>query len=69
MSKQSKSLADKQAELDEVLAWFDSDDFSIEQAMERFEQAKQLAGDIENELTEYKNTFTTLKQRFDEAGE
>lgn len=67
MSKPSKTLADKQTELDELLAWFDSDDFSIEQAMERFEQAKKLADDIEKELTEYKNTFTTLKQRFDEA--
>lgn len=69
MSKPSKTLADKQAELDELLAWFDSDDFSIEHAMERFEQAKKLADDIEKELTDYKNTFTTLKQRFDEAGQ
>lgn len=66
MSKQNKTIADKRTELAELLAWFESDDFSIEQAVEKFQAAEKLAEQIESELLEYKNTITVLKQRFDE---
>jgi exodeoxyribonuclease VII small subunit len=69
MSKQSNSIARKQAELEKLLAWFESDDFSLEQAMEQFEKAQKLAAEIERELMEYKNTFTAVQQKFDEVGE
>lgn len=69
MSEQSSSIAKQQAELEKLLAWFESDDFSLEQAMQQFEKAQKLAGEIETELVEYKNTFTAIQQKFDEAGE
>lgn len=68
MSGKSKTIAEKRGELGELLVWFDSDQFNVEQAVDKFKQAEKLATEIERELTEAKNTITELKQRFDEAG-
>lgn len=68
MSDKNKSIAEKRGELGELLAWFDSDQFNVEEAVEKFQQAEKLASEIEHELLEAKNTITELKQRFDEAG-
>lgn len=65
MSKQSKTIAEKRAELDQLLAWFESEEFVIEEAVDKFKAAEKIASDIETELTEYKNTITVLKQQFD----
>ena len=69
MSKQNKTIAEMRAELSELLAWFESDEFSVEMASEKFTEAEKLAIDIERELMEAKNTITVLKRRFDEASD
>lgn len=69
MSKQNKTIAEMRAELGELLAWFESDEFSVEMASEKFTEAEKLAIDIERELMEAKNTITVLKRRFDEASD
>lgn len=66
MSKQNKTIVEKRAELAELLAWFESDDFTIEEAVDKFKSAEKLAEQIETELLEYKNTITILKQQFDQ---
>lgn len=68
MSGKNKSIAEKRDELGELLIWFDSDQFNVEGAVDKFKQAEKLASEIERELTEAKNTIVELKQRFDEAG-
>lgn len=67
MSQKNSTIVEKRAKLQELLVWFESDDFEIEQAIEKFTQAEVLAQEIEKELMEYKNTITVLKQRFDEG--
>lgn len=67
MSKQSKTIAEKRIELAELVAWFESDEFTVEAAIDKFKQAEQLAQEIEKELMEAKNTITVLKKRFDEG--
>lgn len=64
MSKEKNSLSTKMAQLDELLAWFDGDDFEIEAAMDKFAEAKQLADEIEKELDDMKNTITVLDEQF-----
>lgn len=66
-SKNNKTIADKRAELSGLLAWFESDQFVVEEAIDKFKQAEALARDIEQELMEHKNTITVLKQRFDQG--
>ena len=58
MSTKSKSIQEKMNDLAEQIAWFDSDDFSLEAAIERFKQAEKLASEIEGELTEERHHRT-----------
>ncbi len=66
VSKSNKTIEEMRAELDELLQWFEGDQFVLEQAMAKFEEANKLASTIEAELTEYKNSITVLKKRFDQ---
>lgn len=63
--KNNQTIQQKMAQLDEYVAWFDSDDFALEAAFDRFKQAEVLAKDIENELDTMKNEINVLKKRFD----
>ena len=67
--KNNPGIAAKLAQLDELVAWFDSDAFELEQALEKFAAAEALATEIEQELAEFKNTINVVKARFDKAGE
>lgn len=66
--KQSKpkSIQEKTAELKELTAWFDSDDFSLEQALTKFREAEVLASEIEKDLLSLKNDIEVVKQKFDQ---
>lgn len=60
----SKSIAQKTKELDALIAWFDGDEFALEEAPAMFEKARVLAAEIEEELRELENTITVLKEDF-----
>jgi len=64
MSEQS-SIAEKTAKLNELIAWFDSDDFELEKAIDMFSQAEKLAQEIEKDLLEVKNKITVLSEKFE----
>lgn len=66
MSAKNKTIQEKMNELATQVAWFDSDEFSLEAAIEHFAAAEKLADEIEKELTTLKNDITVLKQRFDD---
>ena len=59
------NINQKMQALRELVAWFESDDFSLEEASEKFEAASKLASEIESELTGVKNTIAVLKEKFD----
>ncbi|MFZ1316880.1 MAG: exodeoxyribonuclease VII small subunit [Candidatus Saccharimonas aalborgensis] len=67
MSKEHKTINEQMAQLQELVAWFEGDDFEIEQALDKYAEAEKLARDIQVQLTEYKNQITVLKKRFDQA--
>ena len=66
MSKVNKTIAEKTAELNELVAWFDSDGFTLEAALDKFKEAEKLAAEIEKDLTELKNDIQIVKQKFDQ---
>lgn len=66
MSKQSSTVQAKLALLNEKVAWFDSDEFELEQAIDKFAEAEKLAEEIEADLTSLKNEITILKKKFDQ---
>lgn len=67
--KKTLSISEKMARLDELVVWFDSDGFELEQALDKFMEAKALADEIEGDLTQLKNTITVVDQQFDKAQE
>lgn len=65
MSTKNKTLQDKIDELNHLVEWFNQEDFSIEEALEKFKKADTLASEIEEQLDGLKNKVTVLKERFD----
>ena len=60
-----KTVSQKMNNLSALVAWFESDEFVIEQAVEKYKEAEKLARDIEHDLESLKNEVTVLKQKFD----
>lgn len=65
MSKESKTIQEKTAELNELVAWFDSETFTLEEALPKFKAAEALAEEIEKDLLALKNDIEVVKQKFD----
>lgn len=63
-AKNDSTIKDKIAKLDTLVAWFDSDEFELEQAIERFAEAEKLAKEIEKDLNDFKNKIIVLKKDF-----
>lgn len=60
------TVKEQMAKLQELIAWFESDDFSLEQAQEKFKEAEVLADEIRGRLTQLKSDITVLAQKFDD---
>lgn len=67
MSAKNKTIEEKMNELRVAAAWFESDEFSLTHASEKFESAAKLAKEIEHDLSEMENTVNVLKQSFEQA--
>ena len=65
MSKENKTIQDKIAELTQLVAWFDRDNFKLETAIDTFKDAETLATTIEKDLKALKNDIQLIKQKFD----
>lgn len=64
MSEKKPTIKEKLSELDELVAWFESENFDLEQASEKLKVAARLASEIENELTNVENDIRHVKQSF-----
>jgi exodeoxyribonuclease VII small subunit len=64
MTKSNPTIQEKIAQLDEVVAWFESDDFKLEQASAKLKAAAKLATDIEHDLASVANDIQKVKQSF-----
>ena len=65
MSETSKkTIQQKSDNLSELIDWFDSEDFTLEKAVDKFKEAKKLADDIENDLGKIKNDIHVVKADF-----
>ena len=65
MSQSNKTISEKMKELSALVAWFESDEFELEKALDKYKEAEKLAGDIEHDLSTLKNEVTVLKKKFD----
>ena len=58
------SLNQRIEKLDNEVEWFYSDDFKLEQAVEKYKEATKLAKEIEKDLNELKNEIEVLSEDF-----
>ncbi len=65
MSTPNKTIQEKTAELSTLVAWFDSNEFTLETALDKFKEAEALAESIEKDLKALKNDIQIVKQKFD----
>ena len=61
----NKSIQGQLNELSELVAWFQSPAFKLEEAFDKFKQAEALAEEIEKDLTKLKNDIKVVKKKFD----
>ena len=63
-NKLKLTVAEKTAKLDTLIAWFDSEEFELEKALDKFAEAEKLAQEIENDLLALKNNIEIVKAKF-----
>jgi len=62
MSKNASktSIETKIKQLDESVEWFYGDDFSLDKALKKYQEAQKLAQGIEKDLSELKNQVEVI---------
>ena len=69
MSEQNKpdqkTVQEKMNQLSELVAWFQSANFSLEEAVDRYKQAEAIAEEIQADLTGLKNEIKVIKRQFE----
>ena len=63
MTKSNSSIEDKIKQLEDQIEWFDGDDFKIELAIEKYDQAKKLAQDVTQDIEAMKNEVTIINEQ------
>ena len=58
------SLNQKIEKLDDEVEWFYSEDFKLEQAVDKYKEATKLAKEIEKDLNELRNEIEVLSEDF-----
>ncbi len=65
MSKANNTVQEKLAKLSGMVEWFQSPDFTLEEAVVKYQEAEVLAEEIEKGLASLKNDIQVIKKRFD----
>lgn len=63
--KDDKSISKKIDELEEKMSWFQSGEFNLDEAAERYAEVERLADEIEKVLLGMQNQVEVIKKKFD----
>lgn len=61
----SVSISKRMEELEEKMNWFKGDEFTLDEAAERYAEVEKMAGEIEEMLVEMQNSVELIQKRFD----
>lgn len=67
--KDDLTINQMMAQLDQQIAWFNSEEFQLEEAKERFLALSELAKEIEHRLRDMKNEIEVLAKDFSEESD
>lgn len=68
MTSKNKTIEERIAALEQAVAWFESDEFTLGEAVERYQQVQQQAAAIQAELAELRHTITVATAQGDQNG-
>lgn len=60
-TKSKSSISHKLAQLDEAVEWFYGDEFSLDDALKKYESASKLAHDIKEDLSKLRNQVEVVE--------
>ena len=61
----SVSIYKRMEELEEKMNWFKGDEFTLDEAAERYAEVERMACEIEEILMEMQNSVELIQKRFD----
>ena len=64
MTDSKTNITKKLADLDAAVDWFYGDDFSLDQAAEKYQEAIKMAKDVQKDLNELKNKIEVVSKDF-----
>lgn len=64
MSTNKPTIEERIQELEQLLAWFESDEVTVTESLKKYERAQQLASELEVALSEAKNKVTEIEVQF-----
>ena len=65
MSAQAnKTVAQNLEKLEELLAWFESEEITVEESLVKYEEALRLSKELEDQLKNAKNKVEVIKKKF-----
>lgn len=67
--KNELTISSQLQQLDELIAWFDQNDFDLDEALKKFDEGVKLTEQLEQRLNKLENKITVLKQKFDAGSE
>lgn len=56
----TKKIKTQMADLDKIMTWFEGDEFDLEQAIAKYQQAQAIVKNINKQLDEVKNQIKEL---------
>ena len=64
MYTNKKSVEAKIDELEQLLDWFESNEVTVDSALEKYERAGQITSELEDELKKAKNQVEVIKKKY-----
>lgn len=52
----SSTIEEKITQLEQLVSWFEGDDFVLDQAMPQYQKAQKLADEIQQDIAQFKHT-------------
>lgn len=63
--KSDKSVSEKMDQLEAKMAWFQGDEFNLDEAAGRYEEIERLADEVEEMLLSMQNEVDVIQKKFD----
>ena len=63
MSAQRETVAEKLEKLESLLTWFESEEITVEESLQKYEEALQHAKEVEELLEKAKNNVEIIKKK------